>query len=227
MIDKITEFFKRDENFSERLKDSRNPFLGTLTLVWIIRNWQIIYAIFFDNREFLVRLNFIRSMIWATTFWEILLQFTINVGLALLAIVIVYSLVYFTRFITNKFENRLLPWLYEKSAPKRVILIKEYEKLEKDIKSLESRLEKEREKRINAEAEVQRLEDIEIENRNKSIDRMAIQSSIDQDIPAETNYSDLLKLHNLDDIRRVFDDVLNGTAILKNYPGKQVLRDLV
>lgn len=97
MLDKLTDFFKRDENFSERLKDSKNPFLGTLTLIWIIRNWQIVYAIFFDDREFLVRLEFIKGQIFATTFWEILLQFGINVLLAILAVIVIYILIYLTR----------------------------------------------------------------------------------------------------------------------------------
>lgn len=213
MLDKLTDFFKRDENFSERLKDSKNPFLGTLTLIWIIRNWQIVYAIFFDDREFLVRLEFIKGQIFATTFWEILLQFGINVLLAILAVIVIYILIYLTRFITNIFENRVLPWIYELSAPNKIVLKTEYDKLNKENKSFEERLEIEREKRIKAEAEIQRLEKKESD---RIIENLTTPSSPEKEANDGSDQrliDDVLEHNSAMLLSEIFKKIKNGRAI--------------
>lgn len=158
MLDKLLISFR--DNIS---RNTRNPFLGTLIFIWIIRNWKIVYAIFFDNRKFEVRLQFIQDQISATIFWEILGQFGINVGLAILVVITIYSLIYLTRFITNKFENQLLPWIYDISSEGKIVLKEKFDKLQSEKAILEERLDKEREKRVKAEAEVERLEKRETE----------------------------------------------------------------
>lgn len=239
MLDKIRDFFKRDEVFSEKLKDSKNPFLGTLSLIWVIRNWQIVYAVFFDDREFLIRLEFIKGRISATTFPEILVQFGINILLTFLAIVVIYSLVYFTRYITNKFENQLLPWIYSKSAKGKIVLREELEELEEKKEQLEERLKKEKDRRIEAEGEVQSLEEElrknslrETTSRIKSIQE-DIEDSEGDDltqatvIKEEEIFHSILSNNEEEALRAIFDKVLNGFEFSPDAYNKSEFRELV
>lgn len=235
MFEKLFSFFKKDEDFSEKLKDSKNPFLGTLSLIWVIRNWQIVYAIFLDDRPFDVRLEFIKCRISATTFWEIIEQFGINVGLTILAIIVIYLLVYFTRLITNIFENRILPWIYKLSFEGKIVLKTEKDKIEKEKNILEERLRQERGLRLNAEEELEKREKRERERFSNALEygpsrTVAEQEKMELEQDANSKNEKLiektLKEFDHNGLSKVLDTIITGYDIQVNEPEYEITKVL-
>ncbi|MEP5612490.1 MAG: hypothetical protein ABJP45_09590 [Cyclobacteriaceae bacterium] len=156
MLDKVL------VSFSENIgRNTKNPFLGSLVLIWVIRNWSILYAAFAFEKGLTIqsKIDFLNQRICANTFWEIAGQFGINVGLAVLLLVVIYFLINGTRAITNLFENRLTPWIYELTAPDKIVLKKEYDRLNVRIEQLGEKIKKERDERLKAQSDVDALEE--------------------------------------------------------------------
>ncbi|HEY0056585.1 MAG TPA: hypothetical protein VGB63_14620 [Pedobacter sp.] len=67
MIKDIFDSFK--DNLRER---TTNPFLGTFVIVWVIKNWKLVYSLFYFDKDFTLekRLNYISSYFKEDTFGE-------------------------------------------------------------------------------------------------------------------------------------------------------------
>lgn len=144
-------------NVVERTK---NPFLGTFALVWLARNWELIFALFNFDKSYTLetKLQFLSDRIqygsfWSELGWNVLWTFTI--------LIITYALINAARAISNLFEKRLTPLIYEWTDYKSLVPKEEYLRLNQRISDLEIDLEREQEKRYKAEAKVKELEDRE------------------------------------------------------------------
>lgn len=155
MLDKFVTSFRENLN-----RNSRNPFLGTLAFVWAIRNWKIVYGIFAfeDGRKFEDKLAFIESQISYSNFQDLALQFLINSGISMGIVIIIYAFMNATRFITNKYENQLTPWIHLKSAKNKIVLREDLEKAEERIKELEEKNEKERSEKSKLQTQRDQLD---------------------------------------------------------------------
>lgn len=141
------------DNFVQR---TTNPFLGTLIIVWIIRNWRFVYSlIYFDSTCSLdCRIEKISSYFKDYSIWQLVATILIS----FLALVITYVLVNLSRLIINFFDKIVTPWTYkvtDKSSvvPKELLKKEEERYFELEVKYLE-----EKEKRYKAEREIEHLE---------------------------------------------------------------------
>ena len=103
MIKDVWDSFK--DNIRERVS---NPFLGTFVLVWVVHNWQIVYAFFyFDNDWKLKNKTDYFSKYWTDNFfiWNLIFVASITV----IVLIITYLFLAVSRFFANYFENVIIP----------------------------------------------------------------------------------------------------------------------
>lgn len=148
------------DNFKEKTK---NPFLGTYLLVWLIRNWDLIYSLFnFDpksNRG--ERIRFVKAYYSETNFVENLL---INIFWSFGLLILTYLLVNISRVIVNLSEKQLTPWIYKITDSKSIVLKEEYDRIRLENDELQTRLDKERESKSKLETRISSLENEISEN---------------------------------------------------------------
>jgi hypothetical protein len=134
-------------SFSENIKEkTKNPFLGTYLMVWLARNWDLLYTVFnFSESDSLdYRLSTIRQYLVTNKFLTGLLQ---NVCWTFFVLVLSYLLINLARYIVNLFDKRLTPIVYKWSDHKSVIEMDRYNLLKTERDELQTKLEKEREHR--------------------------------------------------------------------------------
>lgn len=136
MTDYIGSLF---DNFKSKI---RNPFIGTIISVWIIRNWVIIYAIFnFDSdRTMLCKINFISSYFSKINFW---VEFFANILTAMSALLITFILLAISRIITDGYYKIIEPLIITRIDKGANFTTSDRIKLEKKIVSLNQKLDSE------------------------------------------------------------------------------------
>jgi hypothetical protein len=188
------------DNFKEK---TRNPFLGTYLLVWLIRNWELIYTLFnFDsNFNLKDKKEFIFSYYKENQFVPNL--FT-NILWSIGLLILTYLLLNLSRFIVNLFEKKLTPWIYKVTDSNSIVLKEIYDKLKSENYILELNLEKERESKGKLQIEISKLEN-KLEEFHNSI------NSIDKENPEQNKIEDEIalmfkKIKEKDWIRNFIDD---------------------
>lgn len=159
------------DNLKER---TTNPFLGTFTMVLLIHHWKILYALFnFDsNLSLQDRLDYITNYIKSSSLWE---GVVVPVFVALLIIILTYLLINTSRLITNFYEKKVTPWVYKITDSSSVVLKSDYDKLVQKTYQLEEKVNAERAKRLEVEAERDKLESrglqrvVEVEDDNEKL----------------------------------------------------------
>jgi hypothetical protein len=171
------------DNFKEK---TRNPFLGTYLLVWLIRNWELIYTLFnFDSDCNLKdKKDFIFIYYKENPFISNLLT---NILWSFGLLILTYLLINLSRFIVNLFEKKLTPWIYKITDSNSIVLKETYDKLKSENNILELNLEKERESKGKLQIEITKLEK-KLEESNNSI------NSIDKEIPEPNKIEDEIDL---------------------------------
>jgi hypothetical protein len=142
------------DNFKEKTK---NPFLGTYFLVWVVRNWELIYTLFnFDSDTSLEeKKSFIFDYYSNNDFLNNLFC---NILWSFGLLVLTYLLLNLSRFIVNLSEKRLTPWVYKITDSKSIVLKTEYERIRAENDELQIRLEKERTAKSRLESTIKSLE---------------------------------------------------------------------
>jgi hypothetical protein len=142
------------DNFKEK---TRNPFLGTYLIVWVILNWELIYTLFnFDEKYKLEnKVAFIKTYYAEQSFIGNLFK-TVLWAFGLL--ILTYLLLALSRLITNFSEKRITPWIYKITDSKSIVLKETYENLRIENLRIETKLEKEREKKKRLLIEISELE---------------------------------------------------------------------
>lgn len=174
-------FISFKDNFKEKV---RNPFLGTYLIVWLIRNWELLFTLFnFDHDQKLNdKVNFIKNYykhhnflnnLWTNVYWAF--------GL----LIITYLLINLSRFIVNLYEKRLTPWIYKITDSKSIVIRTEYDRIRTERDELQERLDSERESKSrlesrikNLEAEIINVSNIENENpKSKKVNESEVKKS--------------------------------------------------
>ena len=108
------------DSFKDNIKDRvTNPFLGTYALVWIVHNWRLVYSFFYFDSKYTLeqRLTFFQKY-WTDN------NFYLNLIIVALFTVAVLIITYFflglSRFLSNYFENVIIPFVYSLSKGKTV-----------------------------------------------------------------------------------------------------------
>lgn len=172
-------------SFSENIKErSKNPFLGTYLLVWLIRNWDLVYSLFnFDqNSKRGERIKFVNDYYNKINFVENLL---INILWSFGLLILTYILVNISRVIVNLSEKRLTPWIYKKTDSKSIVLKEEYDRIRSENDELQIRLDKERESKSKLETRIKNLE-----NEILEISKINSNTTTETDIDQSSNNAD-------------------------------------
>lgn len=147
-------------SFRDSIKDkTTNPFLGTYILVWLIRNWDLVYSVFnFDKEHDLEhKINYINN------YYSEGNSFLWNVGANILwtfgVLISTYILLNISRAIVNLFEKQLKPWVYKYTDNKSIVLKIDYDLLKQQRDDLQVRLAAERESKAKLEVRMKTLEE--------------------------------------------------------------------
>lgn len=143
MLKEAWDSFK--DNIKERIT---NPFLGTFVLVWIVHNWKVVYAFFFFDKEYNLekKIKFFKDY-WAdkSFIWNLVVVAIIAIAILILT----YLFLGLSRYLSNMYENLLVPQI-AKFTKGKIVLDETYQKVLSQIKILESRLEEERKAKVEA-----------------------------------------------------------------------------
>lgn len=138
------------------LKKTTNPFLGTFILVWVIHNWKFVYSLFYFDSNFTLemKIKVIESYFSNYVIWDTLS--TILIAVVILAST--YILLNISRLIVNFFEKKVTPLVYQITDKSSVVLKSDYVIAQSQIESLNSKVQEEKELRLKAQGENERLE---------------------------------------------------------------------
>lgn len=171
------------ESFVDNIKQkTTNPFFGTLIIVWLVRNWELIYTLFnFDNDCNLNdKKQFIRNYINTQNHWyELLINILISLGLMILA----YFLIVITRVFVNWIDHKIVPELNLKFVSKLVVSNSRFEESEKQRIDNYNALLSERENLNKLEVKVNELKgtisklDIDLAKANSAVSNLTKESA--------------------------------------------------
>ncbi|WP_032135929.1 hypothetical protein [Alistipes onderdonkii] len=193
------------------VKRVSNPYFGTYIAVLLIDNWELIYTLFtfssYETRD--ARISIIAEYISQEGGLSWL--FVKCALIAFIPFIIYYILLNASGYISNWFELRLKPWLLKQVDKGLVVDKAEYEKLAARITTLQTKVDDERKKRMEAEDERDDLNKklMKIPNEQTSIspninDHQEVKTPVNEVINDRKNkhyYQILADIHakNLDD----------------------------
>lgn len=205
-------------SFRDNFKDkTKNPFLGTYLIVWLIRNWELVYSLFNFNPKTTLqdKVDFVYKFYKNTTVGEELGK---NALWAFSILILTYTFLSASRVIVNLFEKQLKPFIYKKTAEKgSTVLRSDYNDVKLERDSLQNLLEQEREKRFALE---KRIQDLEIEKApiinttgSKQVEKK--KNSLMDDITLEKYFIKLKEKNLLDEFKDIILKVKKGEPISK------------
>ena len=203
------------DNFKDKVK---NPFLGTYALVWIIRNWDLIFTLFNFNRGTSLenKLKIITVYLEDNPFFGGLV---INVLYTFLFLIIIYFLLNVSRAIVNLYEKKLKPWVYKLTDNSSIVLKDDYERLRNERDNLLVRINNERDEKSKIENELKRLEE-QINERNLS---EAIASpDYDENKEIESIYFKLEERNLIDDFKKVALEIKKNGQYVMNKESNEL-----
>jgi hypothetical protein len=211
-------------SFKENIKQkTTNPFFGTLILVWIIHNWELIYTFFnFEStRNLKDRIDYLSNYFSTIPFVKNLL---FCIGITFAVLIGTYIFLNLSRLIINIFEKKLTPWIYKITDKSSVVLKEDYQLVQAERNQLFSKVEEEKNAKLKAQGEVTKLEekisellapnDITIEdiidsNNDNSYDNSKIISLILDDQDKIEIFDRLIDSSNNDDWFEVTEENMN------------------
>ena len=153
------------ENLTKKV---RNPFFGTLSVVFVLKNWQLFYSLlFFDSADTrTTRIEILEKYIDDSggTLWMFGFAVLCTFGVLIMS----YLLQGTAAYISNTYDSRTHPWIIKWATKGAKTVTKEdYTVLERRCKQLEDKGKEEHTKRIEAEAELEKAEKSLQVHRNK------------------------------------------------------------
>ena len=128
------------DNFRQK---SRNPFFGTLIIVWIVKNWKLVYALFYfdDTYTLTKRIEYIELYYKNINFfWNLMYCLWLTV----LSLIGSYLLLNLSRLIINLYEKKLTPWIYRITDKNSIVLKTDLEKAQQEVDRLTKKYEDEK-----------------------------------------------------------------------------------
>ena len=170
-------------SFFDNLKQkSTNPFFGTLILVYVIRNWELIYTLFIFDSECTMndKKHYIYNYIHTHADN---LNIFYNAGIALATYLIGLTIMVGTRFIVDWKDDTVTPWLEDKALHDKVVPKERLTAMTKERDIFLDDLIKERE----------RFSSVELDNRTL---RENIATNATNFNELNKQYQELVKNHN-------------------------------
>lgn len=137
------------DNIKER---TTNPFLGTFVIVWVIKNWKLVYSLFYFDSAFTLpkRLTYIETYFNEKSFWCNMLGV---IGYTLIVLLLTYILLALSRLLTEFYDKVIVPQIAKITDKSSVVLKTKHKELEEAFKLLEKRYEDERLAKVAAQNE--------------------------------------------------------------------------
>lgn len=203
------------QNFKEKTK---NPFLGTYLIVWLIINWRLVFTIFNFDDDFTLsdKIDWIeeyyenRSFLWnlvTTIFW------------AFVVLITTYILLNISRLIINFSEKKVSPFIYKITDSNSIVLKETYDKLSLDKNQLEIKIEKERENKVKLQNEISRLEKVIEDLYNEKSNLIESEEGIENE-KDDKNYIEENPFQNktiLSDFEKIQFDKIKAKGYLEPY----------
>lgn len=213
------------DNFREK---TRNPFLGTYILIWLLRNWELVYSLFnFDNTYKLAdKIEFIKMYYTTHSFTEGVLW---NLGWTFLVLTITYLVLNMSRVIVNISEKQLKPWIYKKTDSKSIVLKSIHEQVRNERDTLQIRLDQERESKSKLEIRIKSLEEeVTTASTKKTNDNELddIETSNKSSDEKEKLLNKLIELNMLSNFKEIGVMINKGEFIEKNNTSVNKLIEL-
>lgn len=189
-------------SFFDNLKTkTTNPFLGTLILVWIYRNYENFYVLFFSGSatKYPEKIAALHGLYKTENFVG---SFFVTIAITILVLIGTYALLNISRFIVNMYNKKLTPWIYKITDKSSVVLKHEYDKVVEVRDRYQIRFEDERKERFRAEGE--------LEDSVKKVGELEKKIQDSEDVkklshpPQSNNGIDVIE-----EERKQFDEVLN------------------
>lgn len=192
-----------------------NPFLGTLIIVWLLKNWKLVYSLFYFDAKFTLnqRLNYISSYFDRHSF---LLNMLFVVLITVAVLIFTYILLALSRLLSDSYERILMPLVSKWTDSSSIVLKVDYETLKGIIIELEEKLENER----LAKAELKSQRDSLDERYVKLLGEVA-NGNKEEDIDTSTYraVSNDFKMKGFDDIvDGVLHNIDSGLPVKKGLP---------
>ena len=209
------------ENFSEKIK---NPFLGSYALVWIIRNWVLIYSLFnFENDLTLAkRIEYIKTYFSNNEFLPNLFS---NILWTFGLLLITYLLLNLSRLIVNFSEKRIKPLVYKITDSKSIVLKSEYNRLQSLNEELQKRLEIERELKSKIESRHKKLEEAVTKNTLFSTENDELNLNNINDV-VSILLNKLKEENKLEEFKKTAVNIKEGIYIKNDYKPQELFKQL-
>ncbi len=151
------------ESTYDSVKDKlKNPFYGTLFIVWVIRNREFIFNVFFnEDCSSDQRLEIIRSQFLS---WDSLLNFIGTILISLGLMVLIYASLNLSRFIVEFSERKAKPWIQKQFSATSIVSREDFEAVEKERDYFQKKYSEERGEKIRIQRELDQIleENLEI-----------------------------------------------------------------
>lgn len=192
LADALTSF---KDNVRRRLT---NPFLGTFTAVYLIKNWELFYGIlYFDNTATQEsRINFVRDYYGKI---DGISNLAITILITFAVLLSTYMLLGISRLFANLYEDYALPLINKLTGNSRNVTREVYSALLNSRNDLESRYEQERAERNRIQDERDKLEKalVDLKTSDKSMAELAnlqaMIESLNSQLSAKNSEIDSLK----------------------------------
>lgn len=200
------------DNINQKLK---NPFLGTFIIVWIIRNWEFIYSLFYFDSKLSLDDRVLKIKNFFTDYG--IVEILITIGLTFLLLVATYIFLNLSRLVVNFFDKVITPKVFEVTDKSSIVLKTVHDETLNRIEILESKVQSERELRLKTQNENE-----ELENRIKELldtnTKKVVESKQKTNISNKTRLlSDKLKKdQKVESFEKIASDILSGKGISKD-----------
>lgn len=145
------------DSFKDNIKQKiANPFLGTFLLVWIVKNWKVVYAFFFFDKEHKLK----NRIDYFNAYWREHNFIGNLIGVVMLTILILvftYLFLALSRFISNYYENVIIPQI-QKWSKGEIVTSDVHNVALNTITLLQQRIEEERKAKVEAVNERDEIE---------------------------------------------------------------------
>lgn len=218
----IKDFF---DSFTDNIREkTRNPFLGTYAIVWLIRNWYVVYMVFNFDKECTIddKLRLITEYFERNPFW---INVGININYTFGILIGTYVLLNLSRVIVNSFEKNVTPWIYKITDMSSIVKKEEYDVAVKRINELNAVIEEERNKRYKLqeayENSKQELDSVKISLSDymEQVKKYKISEREEKNkiSSIEKYYNKIVEESLLEDFVKLVSYVRKGSAVNKTY----------
>ena len=133
-----------------------NPFFGTLIIVWITRNWIVVYSFFMFDEDCKMqdKINYINDYFGKKIF---LYELKISLGLTFLVLISSFILLAIGRLLSDVYYKIFEPWIVTKIDPNAVYTKADKIELEGRIERLNIKIESQTKEISNSEFDLSKL----------------------------------------------------------------------